>query len=39
MSAAPMIDAQRLSLMLNELRLPTIKPYQGCRKGCAAAAR
>lgn len=29
MSAAPMIDAQRLSLMLNELRLPTIKHIWG----------
>ncbi|NML96263.1 ATP-binding protein [Novosphingobium sp. TW-4] len=29
MSAAPMIDAQRLSLMLNELRLPTIKHIRG----------
>ena len=29
MSAVPMIDAQRLSLMLNELRLPTIKHIWG----------
>ena len=29
MSTAPMIDAQRLSLMLNELRLPTIKHIWG----------
>ena len=29
MSATPMIDAQRLSLMLNELRLPTIKHIWG----------
>lgn len=29
MNAGPMIDAQRLSLMLNELRLPTIKHIWG----------
>lgn len=29
MSASPMIDAQRLSLMLNELRLPAIKHMWG----------
>jgi len=29
MSAGSMIDAQRLSLMLNELRLPTIKHIWG----------
>ncbi|MBF7014150.1 transposase [Novosphingobium resinovorum] len=29
MNATPMIDAQRLSLMLNELRLPTIKHIWG----------
>ena len=29
MSAAPMVDAQRLSLMLGELRLPTIKHIWG----------
>lgn len=29
MNAAPTIDAQRLSLMLNELRLPTIKHIWG----------
>lgn len=29
MSTPPMIDAQRLSLMLNELRLPAIKHMWG----------
>lgn len=29
MSTSPMIDAQRLSLMLNELRLPAIKHMWG----------
>lgn len=29
MSKAPMIDAQRLSLMLNELQLPVIKHMWG----------
>ena len=42
MSTSPMIDAQRLSLMLNELRLPTIKHIWGDfaeradKEGCKA---